>query len=1019
MMKSAGIISIPETCNKLRQVGLQLSEICTLVNTLGDLMVKDEILESSTLVEHISQGLDQLVDILSQTTHPTVRYIAFQNLRYFLNEGIGIYNISTLTSHICNGFIRLISHWNIDVQIESLSILLEYEEKLETLANIKLFGIILNSNIEICHLIFSLLIQFQDSNFYFLLPSILESLKSGVSYIGSKEILMQIVDTICQLCRSNHPWHSLKYDSDLSITYKYTKLEYLPYIFDIFDQISFRFPTILSLCFNLIWDEIFEIINPDIAMKDFILSTEQIKICDYGFKISTNISLRCNVLLSTQVKNIVRFIKFTMNLFVTPSSETVINTLPSKCSLCILNSLLKSLISLSLKSPLMLIFSSFIDPTILESEKISTEDLGNFDFLSSQMVSLDQLFLTIESIYNFLHLNQECKEINLVFESLNNLMFLINTGILWPQFEDFDKAARINYTKLNTVKLLRDVTECSLSILSETWKSQDTQARKLCNCFLGFYLYSKIILIQIKLSKKSSVIESDPQSANLYQDEWFSERIHRFFIWVLVKLENVSILMINKHTLGFLLLAKDLGFLKIVEENLNIRFPNCVSFFTGILTRWYGRLVQFNIVDESKFLAFKYDLSRKPLPNLNSLVNLPLKIFVFVLRWFCGWTFKNTFRDEWFCLQIRKFINEQDFKHIIETKLQGSSMDIKYRFAKYLCIAGCFGLAKDIFGTIKVKSIELNLWILALKQTSNYFECLSKLKLYRNKAATKELLSLQNQVEQIRNSLSLLKYKDSYFINQIMDSWDYTLNLLLLISRNSDLENDNEEIQTMAISAWKSWKCLLNITSNICNTSNKVIAKYCYFLECIITHKGNIDNIKMNFAHLNKCNNFEVNQKGDIKLSKDISYSHIVDKIFLSDVYSLFPPMIFSLSKLPMVILNVDVSNCKNFSKSNTASITETSICPVIKICGTLVHVSQEFLLPKWKWVRLMITYTTETQESFVGTHFLEISVNRGTFSWVQPIELPEKVSKLTVTALPVSKTMANIGIASQKDVIL
>ncbi|KAF7458968.1 Cna B-type domain-containing protein [Cryptosporidium felis] len=191
-------MSISEICSRLRRPGLQLSELCMLINSLGDCLF-NEIANFQSL-SLVKSGWDQLIEILLQTNHPTVRHVVFQNIKYIFNGKNGISEKSQILLEMCSGVVRLLYHWNSNLQLEFMDVLLQDQAvgKAGTSHNSVLASLI-NSDIEVLNHILSLMIRYNESHHDFVVERVLKTLRFTIRGIRSKEAVKDVVDKLCQL----------------------------------------------------------------------------------------------------------------------------------------------------------------------------------------------------------------------------------------------------------------------------------------------------------------------------------------------------------------------------------------------------------------------------------------------------------------------------------------------------------------------------------------------------------------------------------------------------------------------------------------------------------------------------------------------------------------------------------------------------------------------------------------------------------------------------------------------------
>ncbi|KAJ1612591.1 hypothetical protein OJ253_497 [Cryptosporidium canis] len=195
-------MSVVDICTRLRKPGLQLSELCTLINALGD-AINTEILGAGDELDSIKLGWEQLIEVLEQTSHPTVRHVAFQNVKYILNFKNGVSERIEILYELSDGIVRLLDHWNVNIQLEIMDAILQDEppDRVESpyMGPSSVLSSLVNCNSEVLAHLFSLMIQYNHCEFYFVVIKILQSFKLAVKGIDSEEAIKMIMDYVCQL----------------------------------------------------------------------------------------------------------------------------------------------------------------------------------------------------------------------------------------------------------------------------------------------------------------------------------------------------------------------------------------------------------------------------------------------------------------------------------------------------------------------------------------------------------------------------------------------------------------------------------------------------------------------------------------------------------------------------------------------------------------------------------------------------------------------------------------------------
>lgn len=363
-------MSVSEICSRLKQPGLPLSEMCMLINALGDHLTF-EMFEEGRVLSRIKSGWNQLIEILQQTTHPTVRQVAFQNIKYVLSNRTETLKNAQLNLELLGGLNRLLAHWNTNIQIQAMDIIFQdaspFGDRGLPLGTPCVFSSLANSDYEAFSCVMSLFVQYDNCHLYFVVLKMLSSMRNSIRNVRSKELVKAIIEQVCNLGK-NLDLEELTEESVrgpdfarecLQTSKSYRKREFLVIIFDILGNVSNRFQDMKVLGYRMVKDEIALLLSesllPVLDYRPYLALVEK------GLSVMTRTALLVPIISTEYVK----FLRTTWNQILakaSPLGEEGGSPAYAKndgAILSVLSQVIKSLLTIYLRKGLILFLWDF------------------------------------------------------------------------------------------------------------------------------------------------------------------------------------------------------------------------------------------------------------------------------------------------------------------------------------------------------------------------------------------------------------------------------------------------------------------------------------------------------------------------------------------------------------------------------------------------------------------------------------------------------------------------------------
>lgn len=822
-------MSISDVCNKLRKPGLQLSELCTLINTLGDCLTF-EILDVNYNVAQIKSGWEQLIEILIQTNHPTVRHITFQNVKYILNGKNGISEKKQILSEISNGVIKLLYHWNVNIQLEIMDAILQDEYPIGKdkthIGQTYILSSLINTDIEILNYLLSLMVQYNNSQLYFVVLKILRSFRVAIKDIHSKEAVKSIVDKLCQLGKNlnldeinieilnteNSQNHIQKSNS-------YSKQVFLAIIFEIFDNIPNKFQDIKVLCYNMIKDELNLLFNENLITK--LNYYPYYTLIENGFKIITKIS-SSHPLISHDCMKWMRSIWNLISLKIFNGNLT--KYLEHKSTpLNILNQVIKSILTLYLDNGQILFIWDF---ELKKSNLNINIDNNNITNETIFILNLDQIF---QVFINFLvNLPKDCFCSNdQICEYISNLSSIINIGLEFPKKKVSNNHILCNERLLiNLILSLVDFLD-GINTLKSSELFQGKNTKILESYFLLNYILCKSYYMLFLIGNINQL--------NTKKKNYIEELNSKFVEWI--------IFQSNLQRDDFMDICSKLN-LKLLYFGLTPKFINqsCKNQRIGLIPSNNPEIVFLSILRNIYKFAFLDD----------NIVDNQI-----------NWNFNNeeinkVFSNFYFCcLYFHRIDSKIKGKSLTNIKLQEKieeailsslrylNITNTYKYAKYFAIIGRYKISKAIFESIKLYTLESCAWVNILVCITQFYDSIQLFlkteKTYNNQNnSIKDLcVKLRSTLNNIESNFIFINNSNTCFFSNIYFSGISKIIEFLIKSFNlrfnneSDDKIDHFEVLINLIGILKSIFGLANIAKLISIETFQIIIQIYWSLKQI------------------------------------------------------------------------------------------------------------------------------------------------------------------------------------------
>ncbi|KAK9172628.1 hypothetical protein CmeUKMEL1_12555 [Cryptosporidium meleagridis] len=899
-------MSVLEVCSKLRKPGLQLSELCTLINTLGDCLMF-EILNGSQNITQIKSGWEQLIEVLIQTNHPTVRHIAFQNVKYILNGKNWVPENKHAFSEICAGVIKLLYHWNENIQLEILDIILQDEfptgkNKLP-LTRQSILSSLINSDVEILNYLLSLMVQYNNCQFYFVVLKMLNSFKFAIKDIQTKEAVKSIVDQLCQL-EKNLSLDEIKRETtinDENLQYiktncDYSKQEFLIIIFEIFNCIPNKFQDVKVVCYNMIKDEL------NLLFSEDLLGT--INYCPYydliesGFKAMTITSLYHPLVSLDHMKwmrgiwNLVSFKIFGDNPSKYHKKEHVLIFFK------ILSQAMKSILTFYLEMGQVLFLWDFElkenNNSNIEVDNKIVKDETIFIFNLNQIVQEFIDFISNLPKEYFCSSDGVCEYIS-ILATIINIGLELDNGEVLSTHKYYNERSFINLV-FSIAHFLEGIKELEMFQPFQEENTKLLESYFILNFILckSYYLlnivgnYHQLVIKDQSIIRElsSNFIEWVISQSNLHMDKFlklFSEQTIKTLYFDLIprwttqnkKYRRIGLSHDNNPEIMFLTLLRNLykyAFLDgqndlPIYENLN------QEELTKLLSNFYYCCLYFH--------------------RLDSMAK------------------KETLKDK-----IK--LQERD-EELILSFLPCLYVNNTYKYAKYFAVIGRFKISKAMFESIKLYTLESRAWIQLLVYITQFYDCImsflrtneafeyqsnSSLQLTLQKDLVIQLRSIIRNIEsdfKFINNSNICFFSSIYFL--AIDK----INEFLFKSFNSRFndESDNQQIDhfvtlSYLVDILKTLFGLANIAKPISTQTYQIITQI-YWSFKKMTLKVLISYMKFTTESLSETEDSPNNQKS-INKSSDLlkqalllaldqkipKFNILIEKSFIDNAFNIF-----------------------------------------------------------------------------------------------------------------------------------
>ncbi|PPS96843.1 Uncharacterized protein GY17_00001432 [Cryptosporidium hominis] len=925
-------MSVLEVCSKLRKPGLQLSELCTLINTLGDCLLF-EILDGNQNVAQIKSGWEQLIEILIQTNHPTVRHIAFQNVKYILNGKNWISENKHALSEICTGVIKLLYHWNENIQLEILDIILQDEfpigkNKLP-LTQPSILSSLINSDIEILNYLLSLMVQYNNCQFYFVVLKMLNSFKFAIKDIQTKEAVKSIVDQLCQL-EKNLSLDEINRETtinDENLQYikmncEYSNQEFLVIIFEIFNNIPNKFQDVKVVCYNMIKDEL------NLLLSEDLLGT--INYCPYynliesGFKAMTRTSLYHPLVSLDHMKwmrgiwNLITFKIFGNSSSKYPKEEY------ESILFKILSQAMKSILTFYLEVGQVLFIWDFelkenninieVDNKIVKDETI-------FIFNLNQIVQEFIEFISNLPKEYFCSNDGVCEYISILSSIINIGLELDHGKILGTHKFYYDRSF-INLV-LSIAHFLQGIKELEIF---QPFQEENT---KLLESYfiLNFILCKSYYLLNIVGNYHQLEIKDQSLIRELSSNfiEWIISQSNLHMDKFLIFFSEQTI-----KTLYFDLIPR-----WITQKNKYRRIglshnSNPEIMFLTLLRNLY----KYAFLDGQNDLPINETLNQEEIAKL-------LSNFYFCCLYFHrldSMARKETLKDK---IELQECDEEMILSFLPCLRITNA-----YKYAKYFAVIRRYKISRAIFESIKLYTLESRAWIHILVYITQFYDCIMSF-LRTNEASEYQsnsslqltlqkdlVIQLRYIIRNIESDFKFINNSNICFFSSIYFLAIHKINEFLSKSFNSRFndESDNQQIDhfvtlSYLVDILKTLFGLANIAKPISTHTYQIITQI-YWSFKKITLKVLISYMKFAMESFSEIEDNPNNQKS-INKSSDLlkqtlllalgqkipKFNILVEKSFIDNAFNIFKLIEFNTFpqvKWQFVRRNVSSENLAN-----------------------------------------------------------------------------------------------------------
>ncbi|KAH8582873.1 uncharacterized protein ELE39_002218 [Cryptosporidium sp. chipmunk genotype I] len=903
-------MSVLEVCSKLRKPGLQLSELCTLINTLGDCLTL-EIMDGNQNIAQIKSGWEQLIEILIQTNHPTVRHIAFQNVKYILNGRNGISENKPVLSEIGSGVIKLLYHWNENIQLEILDAILQDEYPIRKdkipLGQPSILSSLINSDIEILNYLLSLMVQYNNCQFYLVVMKMLSSFKFAIKDIHSKEAVKSIVDQLCQLEKNLSldeisreiaaTGENLQY---IKTSCDYSKQEFLVIIFEIFNNIPNKFQDIKVVCYNMIKDEL------SLLLSEKLLGTinyfPYYNLIENGFKAMTKTSLYHPLVSLDHMKwmrgvwNLISSKIFSNNLnkYLNEENESILFK--------ILNQAMKSILTIYLEKGQVLFIWGF------ELKENNNNDIEvDNNIIKDETIFIFNLDQIVQEFINFIvNLPKECFCSNDgVCEYISILSAMINIGL------ELDEGKTSGTNKLHNERFFINL------VLSVTHFLEEVKDLKTFQPFQGenTKLLESYFLLNFILCKSHyliALVRNDHQ-LEIKDQNLIGELSSNFLEWVICQSNSQLdefMKILSEQTLKTLYFG--LAPRWITQHNKYRRIGlsssnNPEIMFLTILRNLY----KYAFLDGQNDLPLNCNLNHEEITKL-------LSNFYFCCLYFHRLDLKS--RKEAFKSKIQL---QEHTEETILSFLPCLYVTNIYKYAKYFAVIGRYKISKAMFESIKLYTLESRVWINILVYIIQFYDCITSflrtneaLEDHNNSSLSFQknlVIKLRSTLKNIESNFKFINNSNICFFSSIYFLGILKINEFLSKSFNSrfNKETDDHQIdhfETLChlVDILKTLFGLANITKAISTHTFQIIIQIYWSLKQIAL-KIIISHMKYTIEHFletkDESNNQRVVNKSSDLLKKTLlfaldqkipKFNILIEKSFIDNALTLFKILDFN-----------------------------------------------------------------------------------------------------------------------------
>ncbi|KAH8741569.1 hypothetical protein FG386_002789 [Cryptosporidium ryanae] len=786
-------MSISDICSQLRRPGLQLPELCSLINSLGDLLVR-EIAEENVDELSVKMGWSQLVEILMQTTNQTVRHMAFENVQHFLiSKNYLVFELNELYEDICNGIMKLLSHLNTEVQLEALYIIFEdYEynkKKLkEKIKDKTLLSILLNGNVELVARLLTLITHYDSCDQRFILRKLLYSLRLGILGVKKREVVFEIIDRLCLLEKNIDLNEKNIIDEFSDCEYEFSKPYFLLLIFQVFENIPNVFDDMKIACYMMIKDEI-----------SILLCKESLNSTNFNFYFEL-IEKSINIMRNIYINHVILFYDFiewlrtSYNLLLSYLKVNNINHINLNTILKLINPFVVLISELQYKgSQLLFIWESELKlPFKIDNNEISSRNLTIFN--------IDQIIESlIEFITSHTKNDEESKFLSLnyspMLEYISNNLVIINLGLILDNFcLNFLKNKRniifgLAYHLNNYISEIQSVTD---------FESKMNNKYEFESYFIINYVLSKVYFIIYNHISNSIIKEEKDiffncidkhgrflklREIDFLENDLF-QTVLKFFNRIILLLNNSGGFSLSSYFSIYNSNRLRIIYYEVVSRYNTSIIPNNNNVILVILNRLYRFSNASNKIND-----YLFDINRIIVGDLDSISD---KMFSNTL--FTHIILSN--RDIW-------VNNKHKIQDIFLTNISKLKIMDRYKYGGVFCINGHFKLAKMLFENIKLVNIESSVWIDTLVKLSSLYDIFDKMNRFiyqgnnEKKLEYKKLVYESKSLIEILNSNVILinsfvlNVTNTFFISLYMSILTKILGFMLFYLKNIEEQNNN------------------------------------------------------------------------------------------------------------------------------------------------------------------------------------------------------------------------------------